>query len=89
MREGASQWIFFFVRRSGIQCFKASKNSRLIKTVRTLAQQVVLPWALLRLRVCHAFPSDEPMSVAWRDMVLTSDEHGAEILIPSCADGCV
>ena len=28
----------------------------------------------LRLRVCHAFPSDEPMSVAWRDMVLTSDE---------------
>eukprot|EP00434_Breviolum_minutum_P034790 symbB.v1.2.030796.t1/scaffold3510.1/size55064/6 len=26
------------------------------------------------LRVCHAFPSDEPMSVAWRDMVLTTDE---------------
>ncbi|CAK9070116.1 unnamed protein product [Durusdinium trenchii] len=27
-----------------------------------------------RLRVCHAFPSDEPMSVAWRDMVLTGDQ---------------
>ena len=72
----------------GIQCFKASRKLRLINTV-TLAQQVALRWALLRLRVCHAFPSDEPMSVAWRDMVLTSDEHGAEILIPSCADECV
>ena len=32
------------------------------------------PFLEPRLRVCHAFPSDEPMSVSWRDVVLTGDQ---------------
>ena len=32
-----------------------------------------------RLRVCNAFPSKEPLSVAWRDVILTGDESGSSV----------
>jgi len=34
----------------------------------------VVPSQLPRLRVCNAFPSDEPLSVAWRGTALTEDK---------------
>lgn len=52
-------------------------NTALVEVTSRVTDQVSVrarPGATRMLRVCHAFPSDEPMSVAWRDMVLTSDE---------------
>lgn len=38
------------------------------------AFEAAAPVQMPQLRVCNAFPSKEPLSVAWRDVVLTGDE---------------
>eukprot|EP00439_Symbiodinium_sp_Y106_P059850 s515_g8.t1 len=38
------------------------------------AFEAAAPIQMPQLRVCNAFPSKEPLSVAWRDVILTGDE---------------
>lgn len=52
---------------SEVKASEASGQSW-VKVVKAHGRQ-----GLRRLRVCHAFPSEEPMSVAWRDRLLTDE----------------